>query len=220
VVAPRTGSAFWALLLVALFALVGGAFWLHSQLASSHESVSEAWAQVESSYQQRSDLIPVLVETVNRSHRHEEQTLRVRGHGRARVTGIDRAVRVATRAQKHSVAELKVLQGRAPSNEDEIHAIAQTQERVELGLNQLLAVAERYPTLRTADTFLELQEKLEGAETRINVARMQYSETVQGYNATTRKIPHSLIAHLSGFEPKADFNTDEGPDPADPLGLN
>ncbi len=49
--------------------------WLYNDIVDQEEQVYAAWAQVESNYQRRSDLIPDLVQAVNRYLNHERGTL-------------------------------------------------------------------------------------------------------------------------------------------------
>ena len=79
-------------------------------------------------------------------------------------------------------------------------------------LKNLIAIAESYPNLRAADSFLSLQAQLEGTENRINVARMEFNESVGTYNSSIRRLPGTLIASLSDFKRKAYFETEGNAD--------
>ena len=83
-----------------------------------------------------------------------------------------------------------------------------------LGIRRLVALAEAHPDLHSADSFLELQAQLEGAENRIHVARVAFNEAVRDYNTRLRLFPASLVARVAGFQPKAFFEAT--PDAATP----
>ncbi len=195
--------------------------WLHNDLVTKEESTYSAWAQVESNYQRRSDLIPALVETVARYLRHEAETLtNVTSERSAAVAPLDKAVEELVEAQKLSAEQLQALAGKPPSEEAELEALGRAQDEVGLGMRRLLAIAESYPSLRSADQFLELQAQLEGTENRINVSRMRFNEVVRDYNGALRKLPGSLVANVAGLRRKAYFKSDEGSRDAKPLGLD
>ena len=202
-----------AVLGVALLAVVPLLIWgwLHNSLVSSEEATYSAWAQVESNYQRRSDLIPGLVETVSRYLRHEADTLTKVTHERgAPVTALSKAIDDLVTAQSTSAQQLRSLGGRPPTDDAALETLAQYQDQVGRGISQVLAIAESYPTLRSADQFLELQAQLEGTENRINVARMAFNEAVRDYNGAIRKMPSNLVAGVGGFARKAYFKSDEG----------
>jgi LemA protein len=73
-------------------------------------------------------------------------------------------------------------------------------------------VAESYPNLRSGDQFLSLQAQLEGTENRINVARMEFNQSVGDYNSAIRRLPGTLIAGMANFKRKAYFETEDGAD--------
>lgn len=200
--APRRRSAAWVLipLCLAVAAIAGVGLWLHNGLVERREAVDAAWAQVESSYQRRADLIPVLVETLKRSMRHEAETLEqvVSARGRA----------------------LAAMGGAAPVAQSELSELAAVQAQVGQGIQRLLALAESYPELRSADQFLELQAQLEGSENRIHVARMAFNEAVRDYNAALEQLPTRSFAQARGYERRAYFQTDESNRHASSLGFD
>ena len=63
-------------------------------------------------------------------------------------------------------------------------------------LGRLLAIAEN---------FRALQDQLEGTENRIAVARQDYNESVNRYNAYIRRFPQMLTAKVLGKKPRAYF---------------
>ena len=191
--------------------------WLHNQLVSREESAHSAWAQVESNYQRRSDLIPRLVETVSRYLKHESDTLT--GVVDAR-DPMDEAIAQLIDAQERSAEQLRSIGDEPPSDSDQLRTLHDLEQQVGLGMRRIVALVENYPALRSADQFLELQAQLEGTENRINVARMRFNEAVRDYNAATRRLPGSLVATVGGFQRKAYFEADDGAQTNKPLDID
>lgn len=201
-----------ALLAVALLLVVPLLLWvwLHNGLVAKEERVFEAWAQTESNFQRRADLIPALVDTVSRYLKHESETLTAVTAERAGATaGLSRAVDDLIRAQKESADIVAGRGGKIIEEQGPLTALYQAQAAVGRTMTQLLAVAEAYPELRSSDQFLELQAQIEGTENRINVARMRFNEAVRGYNGAIRMLPASLVARVGNFQRKAYFRSEE-----------
>jgi LemA protein len=200
-IAPRkTPVAVWLAVALVLLAPPVAALALHNGLISKGEAADAAWAQVESAYQRRADLVPVLVETVKRHMRHEAETLVavVEARGAARAT----------------------LGGQAPAGAAELAQLSRAEGEIGLGIRRLVALAEAHPELHSADSFLELQAQLEGAENRIHVARVAFNEAVRDYNAAIQKLPGAWIAQRRGLERRAYFESENGAQRAEPLGLD
>lgn len=202
-----------ALLALPLVASLLWLVWLYNGLIEKEEGVRSTWAQVESNYQRRSDLIPRLVQTVSRYMDHERDTLQaVTGQRAAGMNPLGDALQRIVEAEQ----EAGVLARQATGAEAEalLRRLAQAQQAVDRSLGQLFALAESYPELRAADQFLELQAQLEGAENRINVARLEFNGAVEAYNGAIRKLPGSLIAGLGDFTRKAYFEAGENAEKA------
>jgi LemA protein len=195
--------------------------WLHNNLVAKEERVVEAWAQTESNFQRRADLVPALIETVSRYLKHESETFgNVAEERSAAAAALSRAVEDLAAAQKES-AELLQKGGRAIIEEGgALKSLFDAQAQVGNGMSALMAVAEDYPDLRSSDQFLELQAQLEGTENRINVARMRFNQTVRDYNGAIRKLPGSLVAGAGNFKRKAYFQSDEEARDAPDLNFN
>lgn len=171
--------------------VVLGAFWFYrtyNGFVRMDEEVKTAWAQVETQYQRRSDLIPNLVNTVKGYAAHERETLEGVVEARAKATSVNLSVDELTPA---TMAEFQ-----------------QAQEGVRSALGRLLVVAERYPDLKANQNFQELQAQLEGTENRIAVARERFNTTVRGYNVAVRRFPAVIVARMSGFGEKPYFTAD------------
>lgn len=162
----------------------------YNSLVTTEEKVSSTWADVETQYQRRSDLILNLVKTVKGYATHEQSTLE----------GV-----VAARAQ---ATQVKV----DPENltPEAIAKYQKAQGEIGSALGRLLAITENYPELKANQNFLELQAQLEGTENRISVARKNFNDVAKEYNTTIRRFPKSIIAGLFGFEKRPYFEAQEG----------
>ena len=95
------------------------------------------------------------------------------------------------------VAEARArLAGAVQSGNLDSMAAANTALNAPLG--RLLAIAENYPQLKSNENFRALQDQLEGTENRIAVARQDYNETVNSYNAYIRRFPQVITAKILG----------------------
>lgn len=184
--------------------------WLHNSLVGKEEKVFEAWAQTESNFQRRADLIPALVDTVSRYLRHESETLtgvtQARGEAAQRLSGL---VEEIIQAQKDAADILRETGQGVVEDDALLQRLYASQAAVGRGMTSLFGVAEAYPDLRSSDQFLELQAQIEGTENRINVARMRFNDAVRDYNGTVRMLPWSLAAAAGSFQRKAYFRSDE-----------
>lgn len=154
------------------------------------EGVIKNWADVENSYQRRSDLIPNLVSTVEGSADFERGTLTDVIEARSKATSIN------------------VDAGNL--NAQQIQQFQQAQGGLSSALSKLLVTVERYPDIKSNQNFLQLQSQLEGTENRISVARNRYNEAVRQYNTYIRKFPNNIFAGMFGFERKPSFEAEEG----------
>jgi LemA protein len=180
----------WIILAVLVFWVVGA----YNGMVGKDQNSNEAWANVESSYQRRNDLIPNLVNTVKGYANFEKETLTKVIEARA------------------SATQVKI----DPSNitPAQLQQFQQAQAGVSSALGRLLAVAENYPDLKANQNFLDLQSQLEGTENRINVARNRFNETVREYNGAIKRFPGNLFAGMFGFQAKGYFEAQEGADKA------
>lgn len=162
----------------------------YNGLVDANAEVEKKWADVESVYQRRADLIPNLVATVKGYAEHEESTLQAVTDARTRATSITIDPATATPEQ--------------------MEAWMAAQDEVSGALGRLLAVAESYPDLKANQNFLQLQAQLEGTENRISVERQKYNEAVKEYNVMVRRFPNNIIASMFGFDAKSMFEAQAG----------
>ena len=182
-------------ILVVLGIAVFSGFGTYNSLVDSDETVIQSWADVETQYQRRSDLIPNLVRTVQGAADFESETLEAVTSARARATSIN----------------LNADDLGDPAKMEEFMA---AQQSLSGALGRLLMVTENYPDLRATEGFRDLQVQLEGTENRINVARRDFNGTVADYNRAVRRFPGSIIASITGFDRKPSFEAVSGAEKA------
>jgi LemA protein len=146
------------------------------------ERAKAAWGEVQNQYQRRADLIPNLVETVKGYAQQEREVLIQVTEARAKASSVKVDASTIT-----DPAKFKEFQD--------------AQNQLSGALGRLLVTVERYPDLKSNQSFLALQSQLEGTENRITVARRDYIQTVQAYNTELRTIPGRWIAGI--FYPDA-----------------
>lgn len=185
--------------------IIFGAYFVsvRNNLVGLEENVSQQWAQVESQYQRRYDLIPNLVRTVQGAANFEKSTLEAVVNARARVG------QVAAPAGGPPGAGADIT-----GNPQQMEQFAAAQQALSGALSRLLVVVERYPELKANQNFLELQSQLEGTENRIAVERQRYNDTAREFNTAIRRFPASLVASMSGFKAKAYFRGTPGSEKA------
>lgn len=152
----------------------------YNGMVTMNENVTGKWAQVENQLQRRSDLVPNLVSTVKGYASHEKEVFQAVADARAKLSGAS------------TVAEASAANSQMTS-----------------ALSRLLAIAESYPELKASANFTQLQDELAGTENRIAVARKDYNDAVQVFNAKVKSLPVSLYAGAFGFSPRDYFKADE-----------
>ncbi len=182
------------IVLVIVVVIIGGWYiGVRNHLVTLDEAVNQQWAQVESQYQRRFDLIPNLVRTVQGAANFEKSTLVEVTQARARV------------GQVTAPSGPPGAAGALPNNAQAMQQFADAQAGLSNALSRLLVVVERYPDLKANQNFLELQSQLEGTENRISVERQRYNQAAQQFNVAIRQFPASIVASTGGFKAKAYF---------------
>ncbi len=161
----------------------------YNTLQSQDEGVKAGWSEVVNQYQRRADLIPALVNTVKGYAAQEQRVLVEVTDARSRATSIQ-------------------LTPEAINDPEALKKFQAAQGELTTALKSLIAVSERYPDLKSNQSFLELQAQLEGTENRITVARNRYIAAVQTYNTTVRSFPSNLTAMLFGMQVKPSFTVE------------
>ncbi|MEP3390618.1 MAG: LemA family protein [Reichenbachiella sp.] len=176
-------------IVIAVVVIFWGVSIFNSMVAMDEEVIAQ-WANVETQYQRRADLIPNLVSTVKGYAAHEKETLEavVQARAKATSTTID--------AGNLNAASIQQFQ--------------EAQSGLSSALSRLLVTVEKYPDLKANQNFLELQAQLEGTENRIAVERSRFNNKVKDYNTYIRNLPEKFVAMIAGFEKKTGFAAQEG----------
>lgn len=190
----------WIILIIIAVVAGFGLMSSYNGLVEAETEIDSVWANVESSYQRRADLIPNLVNTVKGQANFEQQTLTnvIEARAKATQTKID------------------------PSNltEEQLNEFQQNQNQVGSALSRLLVTVEQYPQLKANEGFMNLQAQLEGTENRINVARNKFNEAARIYNEKVRQFPTKLAAMIFGFKAKPYFKSAAGAENAPTVNFN
>jgi LemA protein len=169
------------IIVILIFTYIG----IYNSLIKTNENVNNKWAQVETQYQRRVDLIPNLVSTVKGYANFEQKTL----------TDI-----TALRSQWQN----------AKTPEEKVDSANQ----IESTLSKLLVIAENYPDLKANQNFIALQDELANTENKIAVERGRYNDAVKEFNTKIKIFPESMVAKRLGYTDRKYFESKPGSDEA------
>jgi LemA protein len=179
------------LFVILLYSFFAGKY---NKMVELSSPVDKQWANVQSAYQRRADLIPNLVSTVKGYADFEKSTLTAVIEARAKATSVNVD---ASKLTPETMKQFQEAQGQLSSS-----------------LSRLLVSVEQYPQLKADQNFLELQAQLEGTENRINVERNRFNEQVNEYNIYVKKFPNNILAGMYGMKAKAFFEASAGSEKA------
>ena len=151
----------------------------YNAIQTLDENVNRSKQQIAVQLQRRADLVPNLVETVKGFAKQEAQVFETVAEARARLAG---AVTGGDLAQ-----------------------MATASQQLNGALGRLIAISEAYPQLKSNENFIRLQDELSGTENRVSVARTDYNQAVNDYNAYIRKFPQVLTAKVMGMKAREYF---------------
>ncbi len=179
-------------IILGVVVVIGLWFWSgYNRLVTVNEAVDGQWAQVETQYQRRFDLIPNLVSSVQGAMDQEQEVFGQLAEARANYSG-------------------------AQSVNERVEAANQ----VESALGRLLVIMENYPTLKSIDTVQTLMAQLEGTENRVSVERTRFNDEVRNFKVLTKRFPTNILVSIFGFEDKNYFDIAEGVENAPTVDLN
>jgi len=162
-----------------------------NSIPTAEEAAKAKWADVQSQYQRRADLIPNLVNSVRGFADQERDVLTRVTEARANAT------RVTVRPDQLTDPEA-------------MRRFTEAQGQLSQAIIPLQRLQEAYPELRSQENFMALQSQLEGTENRISVSRRDYNEAVQAYNTEIRTFPGVIGARvIYGSQPMQPFQAEE-----------
>ena len=151
--------------------MVGGSYVsAKNQMVAKDQAVKQSWSEVDVQLERRADLIPNLVETVKGFTKEENSVYAEIANARA------------------GMLNAQTPQAKIAAN-----------GQLDGALGRLLLLTENYPTLRSSDQFMRLQDELAGTENRISVARRRYNQAIQDYNTFIGQFPNSIWAGMAGY---------------------
>jgi len=174
----------WIGVLLVILLVIGGILGgMYNSLVTKEQAIEAQWANVETQYQRRYDLIPNLVESVKGYMTQEKTIFDNLAEARSRYAG-------ATTTDEKAVAS----------------------GEVEVALARLLAIMENYPVLRSVEVVTNLMDELAGTENRISVERRSYNDKVRDYNTAIKTFPRNMLASMFGFTAHEYFESVSGAD--------
>ena len=179
----------WIIVAVAVI-IVLWAFSSYNGFVSLNEQINGQWAQVETQYQRRLDLIPNLVSSVQGIMKQEQKVFGDLAEARTKYAG------ATTVNEKASAAT-----------------------GVESALSRLLVVMENYPQLKSSETVQTLMSQLEGTENRVSVERQRFNDMVRIYDTKVKTVPSAIVASLFGFGARNYFESASGAEVAPKVNL-
>jgi len=177
----RTPLVVLGVLLLLALSIGGCGVGKYNSLAKGKVAVEAKWAEVDNQYKRRTDLVPNLVATVQGVADFEQKTLMDVTEARAAVGRLQ-------------------MPATLPTDPAQLDAYIKAQQGLSGAIGRLFAVAENYPTLKATESFRDLQSQIEGTENRITVARRDYIDAIQAYEASRATFPANVVAGLFGFE--------------------
>jgi len=167
----------------------------YNTLTTKHEKVKAQWSNIETQLQRRNDLLNNLSQAAQMAGIQEQEVFGKIAEARSRLLN-------AT--------------SQAPQGEGGDRTPEQKQAVIDAAnsfggtIGRLLVLQENYPTLKSNENFLKLQDEVAGTENRIATARKDYNDAAQDYNTTRARFPTVISAKLFGFKEEPYFKAVEG----------
>lgn len=183
------------LVIIGIIVVIGlWAFGAYNGLVAGNNEVQKKWANVETVYQKRANLIPNLERTVKSYANFEKETLTQVIEARSKATSITID----------------------PTNmtEQDIARFQQAQGELSGALSRLMAVAEQYPNLKADQQYINFQREYIAIENSIRTETVNYNGAVQEYNTTIKKFPNNILANFTNFKEKPLFKAAAGAEKA------
>ncbi len=165
--------------IIIVVALVG----IYNSLVTKSQAIDAQWAQVETQYQRRFDLIPNLVNSVKGMMKQEQTVFQ-------------------------AIADARTKYGGAKTVDEKAAAAGE----VETALGRLIAIMENYPELKSSQNVTGLMDELAGTENRISVERRRFNDLVREYNTQIKTFPTNMLAGMFGFSEREYFKSVTGAD--------
>jgi LemA protein len=171
----------WFIILAIIVIIVLWVMGTYNGFITLNQKIDGQWAQVETQYQRRIDLIPNLVNTAKGYMQFEQSLLE-------EITSL--------RSQWMSTSNIndKVEYGNA----------------LDSALGRLMLVYENYPELKSIQAVSSLMDELAGTENRVAVERKRFNDATREYNTAILVFPSNMLANTFGFSQRPYFEAVEG----------
>ena len=166
----------------------------YNTIPTKQERAEAAWADVQSQYQRRADLVPNLVATVQGAAIQERTTVTDVINARARATSVN-----------VSADDL--------DNPQAFQQYQEAQGQLSGALSRLLVTVEAYPQLQANQNFLTLQSQLEGTENRIQIAAPRLQRGRSRLQHHPAHLPAGDLGQDPAWRLQADANCSQPPPP-------
>ena len=176
---------FFLVIVAIAFFVVG----LYNKLVRGRNQAKNSFSQIGVQLQRRFDLIPNLVEIAKKYMAHEKEALQAVIEARS---GASKALDAA----------------KSDPNKISLRDLRAAEEKVDVGLGRLIALAEDYPDLKANQNMMQLTEELTTTENKVSFARQAYNDSVMSYNNTVESFPSNLLAGAFGFLPMSLYEVD------------
>lgn len=190
------GIGSFGLILIGIVAIV--VFWgfgAYNSLIKANNDVQEKWANVETVYQKRANLIPNLENTVKSYSKYEQTTLTEVIAARSKATSVTIDPSNMTEAD---MAKFQSIQGELTGS-----------------LSRLMAVVEQYPNLKADQQYIAFQREYIAIENSIRFETVNYNTSVKDFNNNVQTFPNSILATIfPKFAAKPMFKANAGAEKA------
>jgi LemA protein len=186
------------ILLGILAVLVFVAIGIYNGLVRGKTRVDETWRQIDVRLQNRYDLLPDLIQAVEKATTTDEKI-------------------------QTSIAQLRSAVSTAKSTEttaENADKLAQNEAQINNALGGLRIAVEAYPELRSQEAIQNFMNQDQLIEEKIAASRQIYNSTAREYNEKIAVVPSNIIAGMFNFksvnyfeakeEAKADVGADWG----------
>lgn len=160
-------------------------FWsvsLYNTIVEYQIRTENSWHAIEIEMKNRNNVIPALQEVIKHAKNHEAYVYRRIAELRSELMAASSSTKNSNPMESEAVIHEKVC--------------------------QLLALKEQYPELKTDELFMDFGKRLSAHEEKIAHARTAYNAAASEFNALTGKLPHLIIAAVTGRRPYRLFMPD------------
>ncbi len=161
------------LIVIGVLVLGAGGFTvaIYNGLITVRNNIQKSWKNIDVVLQQRNDELPKLIDTCKAYMKHERELL-------TKITELRTGYTMAKEIQE----KIKI--------ENEMGKL----------LEQLKMVWEQYPDLKAVQSFLQIQGRVSGIESKIADYREMFNDAVNIFNIQIERFPDLILAKAMNYE--------------------